>query len=82
MKPIDINLLTCIDFSKEINDNDHKVKIGDIIRISKYKNIFAVFRIGLRMFLQLKKLKTLCRRNMLLVILKAKKLLEHFTKKI
>ena len=30
-----------IDSSKNINDRDHKFKIGDIIRISKYKNIFA-----------------------------------------
>ena len=33
------------------------------------------------MFLRLKKLKTLCLKHMLLVILKAKELLERFTKK-
>ena len=27
--------------SKEINNKDPKLKIGDIVRISKYKNIFA-----------------------------------------
>ena len=32
---------TYIDSSKEINDKDPKFKIGDIVRISKYKNIFA-----------------------------------------
>ena len=30
-----------IDSSKKINHRDHKFKTGDIIRISKYKNIFA-----------------------------------------
>ena len=41
----------------------------------------AMFQIGLKKFLRLKKLKTLCRGHMLLVILKAKKLLERFTKR-
>ena len=29
------------DFGKEVNDNDPKFKVGDHVRISKYKNIFA-----------------------------------------
>ena len=41
----------------------------------------AMFQIGLKKFLWLKTLKTLCCGHMLLVILKAKKLLESFTKK-
>ena len=32
---------TYTDSSKEINDKDPKFKIGDIVRTSKYKNIFA-----------------------------------------
>ena len=32
---------TYIDSSREINDKDPKFKIGDIVRISKYENIFA-----------------------------------------
>ena len=28
-------------FGKEVNDNDSKFKVGDHVRISKYKNIFA-----------------------------------------
>ena len=40
-----------------------------------------MFQIDLKKFLWLKKLKALCRGHVLLVILKAKKLLEHFTKK-
>ena len=41
IKPIDIKDNTYIDFGKEVNDNDPKFKVGDHVRISKYKNIFA-----------------------------------------
>ena len=41
MKLVDVKLMTFIDSSKEINEEDLKFKIGDIVRISKYKNIFA-----------------------------------------
>ena len=41
MKPIDVKDNTYIDFDKEVNDNDHKFRIGDHVRISKYKNIFS-----------------------------------------
>ena len=41
MKPIDVTNNTYIDFGKEVNDNDPKLKVGDHVRISKYKNIFA-----------------------------------------
>ena len=41
MKPVDVKLSTYIDCSKEINDKDPKFKIGDIVRIPKYKIIFA-----------------------------------------
>ena len=41
MKPIDVKDNTYIDFSKDVNDNDPKFKVGDHVRISKYKNIFA-----------------------------------------
>ena len=30
-----------IDYAVEHNDNDPKFKVGDHVRISKYKNIFA-----------------------------------------
>ena len=39
-KPVDVKSNTYIDSSKEINDKDPKFKIGDIVRISKYKNFF------------------------------------------
>ena len=41
MKPVDVKDNTYIDFDKEVNDNDPKFKVGDHVRISKYKNIFA-----------------------------------------
>ena len=41
MKPVDIKSRTYIDPSKEINDKDPKFKIGDVVRILKYKNLFA-----------------------------------------
>ena len=41
MKPVDVKSNIYINTSKEINDKDPKFKIGDIVRISKYKNIFA-----------------------------------------
>ena len=41
MKPIDVKDNTYINTSKEINNKDPKYKVGDRVRISKYKNIFA-----------------------------------------
>ena len=41
MIPIDVKDNTYIDFGKEVNDNNPKFKVGDHVRISKYKNIFA-----------------------------------------
>ena len=41
MKPVDVKNNTYIDSNKEINDKDLKFKVGDHVRISKYKNIFA-----------------------------------------
>ena len=40
-KPIDVKDNTYIDFGEEVNVNDPKIKVGDHVRISKYKNIFA-----------------------------------------
>ena len=41
MKPVDVKPSTYIDSSKEINDKNPKLKVGDSVRISKYKNIFT-----------------------------------------
>ena len=41
MKPIDVKDNTYINTSKKLNYKDPKFKVGDRVRISKYKNIFA-----------------------------------------
>ena len=41
MKPVDVKDNTYISFKKEVNDKNPKFKVGDRVRISKYKNIFA-----------------------------------------
>ena len=41
MKPADVKDNTYIDFKKKVNEKDPKFKVGDHVRISKYKNIFA-----------------------------------------
>ena len=41
MKPVDLKPSTYTDSRKGINYQDPKFKIGDIVRISKYKNIFG-----------------------------------------
>ena len=41
MKPIEIKDNTYIDSIKEVNDKDPKFRVGDHVRISKYKHIFA-----------------------------------------
>ena len=40
MKPVDVKDNTYIDFKNEVNGKDPKFKVGDSVRISKYKNIF------------------------------------------
>ena len=40
-KLIDVKSNTYIDSNKEINNKKSKIKVGDIVRISKYKNVFA-----------------------------------------
>ena len=41
MKHADVKSNIYIDSSKAINNKDPKFKIGDIVRISKHKNIFV-----------------------------------------
>ena len=43
MKPDDVKDNTYINFKKDVNDEDPKFKVGDCIRISKYKNIYAKY---------------------------------------
>ena len=41
MKPVHVKDDTYINIGKEVNDKYRKFKVGDYVRISKYKNIFA-----------------------------------------
>ena len=41
MKPIEVKGNTYINFIKDVNEKDPKFKVGDHVRISKYKKIFA-----------------------------------------
>ena len=83
VKPADVKSSTYIDSSKGINDEDPKSNIGDIVRISKYKNTFAKSYVPnwCEEIFVIKKVKNTCRGYMLLLILVEKKLLERFTKK-
>ena len=40
MKPVDVKSNTYISSSQEINEEDPKFEICDIVGISKYKNLF------------------------------------------
>ena len=56
MKPAHVKSNTYINSSKEINDKDHKLKVGNYVRILKYKKTFlqkAMFQISLKTFLLL-----------------------------
>ena len=41
IKPIDVKPNSCAGYNVDSNVKDAKFKIGDRVRISKYKNIFA-----------------------------------------
>ena len=41
MKPVEVKDDTYIDFGKEVNNKDPKFKVGDHVRISKYKKYFC-----------------------------------------
>ena len=68
MKHADVKLSMYIDLNKENNKEDPKFKVGDHVRISKYKSIFAKGYVP--------NWSEEGRGHMLLVTLKPKKLLE------
>ena len=86
IKPVDVKPSIYIDSNKEINDEDPKFKIGDIVRMSKYKNNFAkgyvpncseeVFAIK-----KVRKLKTLCHGHYLISHLKDGEIFRTFYRK-
>ena len=41
MKPIDVTSDSFAEYNEDSNEKDPKFKVGDLLRISKYKNIFA-----------------------------------------
>ena len=59
MKSVDAKLSTYIDFDIETNREDPKFKVGNHVRISKYKIFLkhSTFQIGVKIFLLLKSKK-------------------------
>ena len=83
MKPVDVEDNTYIDFEKEVNDKDPKFKVCDYVKISKYKNIFAI---GYMLYWSdedfvVSKIKNTVPWIYVINDLNGKKLLEHFMKK-
>ena len=83
MKPVNVKDDTYIDSKKDVYDKDPKFKVGDHVRISKYKKFLLkdARQISLKKLLLLVKLKIQFHGHMLLMISMVKKLLEHFMKK-
>ena len=81
MKLVDVEDNTYINFNKEVNDKDAKFKVGDHVRISKYKNILAKGHTpnwSEEVFVVSKMKNTV---PWTYIILMVKKFLEHFMKK-
>ena len=54
MNPVDVKSSTYIDFDVENIHRDPQYKVGDHVRISKYKNILqkvTTFQVGMKKFL-------------------------------
>ena len=88
MKPVDVKDNAYIDSmelhsNKEVNDKDPKFKVGDHVRVSKCKNIFA--KVYTPNWSEedfvVSQLKIQFQGHMLLMISMVNKLLEHFMKK-
>ena len=85
MKPIGVKDNTYFNIDKLLNDKDPKFKVGDYVRISKYKNIFDkgyTPNWSEEIFVN-KKIKNTVpfHGHILLMILRVKKLLKHSMKK-
>ena len=83
MKPVDVKPSTDIGSSKEVNYQDPKVSIGDIVRISKNKNIFGkdYFPNWSGEVYMIKNVKKTAPQTYAISDLKGEKLLQCFTKK-
>ena len=83
MKSVDVKSNTYVDSSEEIDSKYLKFKIGDNVRISKYKNVFVngyTTSWAEEVLVIKKKSKTLFPGHTLLMILTGNKLFERFTK--
>ena len=83
MKHVTVKLSMYIEFNQENNKEGPKFKVGDNVRIRKYKNIFEksyALNQSEEVFV-IKKVKIQCRGHILLVTLTKKKLQERFKKK-
>ena len=77
MKPVDVKPSICTDFNKGHNKEGPKFKVGDNVRISKYKNTSAKCNVpnwSEEVFVMKKFRNTVFRGHMLLMILTEKKL--------
>ena len=84
MKSVDVRSSTYIESSKEIISQNPKFKIGDTVRISKYRNIFAkgyVPNWSEEVFV-IKKVKSTVPWTYVISDLKEDKIVERFTKKV
>ena len=83
MKPVDVKPSTDIGSSKEVNYQDPKVSIGDIVRISKNQNIFGkdYFPNWSGEVYMIKNVKKTAPQTYAVSDLKGEKLLQCFTKK-
>ena len=83
MKSVDVKSSTYIDSIKYIMIKILNLKLVLLLEYQSIKIFLQniMFKIGLKKYLWLKKLKTLYCEHMLLMILAEKKLLERFTKK-
>ena len=84
MKPFDVKQAHILTLVEKLII---KILNLELVMLLKYQNVQiflekVIFQIGLKKFWRLKKLKTLFRGNMLLVILEEKKLLEFLRKRI
>ena len=77
MNPADVKHNTYIGFKKEISNKDPKFKVGDHVRISKYKNIFTK---GSEKIFIIKKIKNTVPWTYVINDLNGKKLLVLFMK--
>ena len=77
MKLDDVKSSTYIGFDKENNKESSKFKVSNLVKIPKHKNIFAKFFVlnWTEKVFVVKKLKTLCRGHMTIVILRKETLL-------